>query len=325
MKFPRRQFLHLTANAVALPAVSRIAKAQVYPTRPVRIIVGQTAGGGQDIFARLMGQWLSLRLGQQFIIDNRPGAGGDIGAAAALRAPADGYTLLLVANSNAINATLHVTSNFNFIRDIAPVASIAHAPLVMVAHPSVPARTVPEFIAYAKANPGQLNMASPGVGTGVHVAGELFKMMAGIDLVHVPYLGAPAAVTGLISGQVHVMFDNLPNSIEHIKAGRLTPLAVTTATRSEVLPNVPTVGEFVRGYETNSWWGVVAPRNTPSQIVEALNAGINDALVSPVMVARFADLGAGMFPGSVGDFGKFLAGETEKWGRVIREANIKPQ
>jgi tripartite-type tricarboxylate transporter receptor subunit TctC len=204
------------------------------------------------------------------------------------------------------------------------VASIAHAPLVMEVHPSVPASTVPEFIAYAKANPGQLNMASPGIGTSVHVAGELFKMMTGVNLVHVPYLGAPAAVTGLISGQVQVMFDNLPNSIEHIKAGRLTPLAVTTATRSEVLPDVPTVGEFVRGFETTSWWGVVAPRNTPSQIVESLNAEINAALASPVMVMRFADLGAAVFPGSAGDFGKFLTDETEKWGRVIREANIKP-
>ena len=263
MKLPRRQFLHLTAGATALSAVSRVARAQSYPTRPVRIIVGQTAGGGQDIFARLMGQWLSVRLGRQFIIDNRPGASGDIGAVAALRAPADGYTLLLVGPSNTINATLHDIANFNFIRDIAPVASIASAPLVMEVPPSFPTRTGPEFIVYAKANHGTLNMASPGIGTSVHLAGELFKMMTGVRLVHVPYLGAPAAVTGLMSGQVQVTFDNLPNSIEYIKAGRLRPLAVTTVTRSQALPDVPTVGEFVPGYEVTSWWGIVAPRNTP--------------------------------------------------------------
>jgi tripartite-type tricarboxylate transporter receptor subunit TctC len=324
MKLQRRHFLHLAAGTAALPAVSRVASAQGYPTRPVRLIVGQTAGGGQDIFARLIGQWLSARLGQQFIIDNRPGAGGDIGAAAALRAPADGYTLLLVANSNAINATLHSTVNFNFIRDIAPVASIAYAPLVMEVPASFPARTVSEFIVYANANPGVLNMASSGIGTSVHVAGELFKMMTGVNLVHVPYLGAPASVTGLMSGQVQVMFDNLPNSIGH-KAGALRPLAVTTATRSQALPDVPTVGEFVPGYEATSWWGVVAPRNTPAQIVELLNKEINAALGSPVMAARFADLGATVFSGSVGAFGKFLFDETEKWDKVIREANIKPQ
>ena len=325
MKIPRRQFLHLAGGGAALPTLSRFARAQTYPTRPVRIIVGQTAGGGQDIFARLVGQWLSARLGQQFIIDNRPGASGDIGAAAALRAPADGYTLLLVANSNAINATLRKTSNFNFIRDIAPVASIAHAPLVMEVPPTFPARTVPEFLVYAKANPGKLNMASSGIGTSDHVVGELFKMITGVSLVHVPYLGAPAAVTGLMSGQVQVMFNNLPNSMEYIKAGRLTPLAVTTATRSEALPDVPTVGEFVPGYEATGSWGLCAPRNTPPQIVELLNKEINAALASPVMAARFADLGAAVFPGSSGDFRKFLADETEKWGKVIKYANIKQE
>jgi tripartite-type tricarboxylate transporter receptor subunit TctC len=324
MKIPRRQFLHLAGSGAALPTLSHFATAQTYPTRPVRIIVGQTAGGGQDIFARLMGQWLSVRLGRQFIIDNRPGASGDIGAVAALRAPADGYTLLLVGPSNAINATLHDIANFNFIRDISPVASIAYAPLVMEVPPSFPARTAPEFIVYAKANPGTLNMASPGIGTSVHLAGELFKMMTGVSLVHVPYLGAPAAVTGLMSGQVQVTFDNLPNSIEYIKAGRLRPLAVTTATRSQALPDVPTVGEFVPGYEVTSWWGIVAPRNTPLQIVELLNKEINAALASPVMAARFTDLGAAVFPGSVGDFRKFLGNETEKWGKVIRAAGIKP-
>jgi tripartite-type tricarboxylate transporter receptor subunit TctC len=325
MKIPRRQFLHLAGGGAALPTLSNFARAQTYPTRPVRIIVGFAAGGGQDIFARLMGQWLSERLRQQFIIDNRPGASGDIGARAALRAPADGYTLLLVGPSNAINATLHDIPNFNFHRDIAAVASIAYAPLVMEVPPSFQAGTVPEFIVYAKANPGVLNMASPGIGTSVHVAGELFKMMTGVSLVHVPYPGAPAAVTGMMSGQVQVMFDNLPNSIEYIKAGRLRPLAVTTTRRWEALPNVPTVGEFVTGYEATSWWGVVAPRNTPPQIVELLNKEINAALASPVMAARFADLGAAVFPGSAGDFRKFLADETEKWGKVIKFANIKQE
>jgi tripartite-type tricarboxylate transporter receptor subunit TctC len=322
-QFPRRRFLHLAAGAAALPAVSRIASAQAYPARPVRIILGFPPGGAVDIVARLMGQWLSERLGQPFIIENRPGAGGNIGAEAVVRAPPDGYTLLLVATPNAINATLYEKLNFNFIRDIAPVASIIDAPLVMEVHPSHPAKTVPEFIAYAKANPGKINMASSGNGTSIHIAGELFKMMTGVNMVHVPYRGAPAALTDLIGGQVQVMFDSLPNSVEYIRSGRLRPLAVTTATRSAALPDVPTVGEVVPGYEARAWWGVGAPKNTPAEIIDRLNREINAGLADPVMKARFVDLGATVFPGSAADFRKFIADETEKWGKVVKFSGAK--
>jgi tripartite-type tricarboxylate transporter receptor subunit TctC len=289
----------------------------------VRIILGFPPGGMNDITARLMGQWLSERLGQPFIIENRPGAGGNIGVEAVIRAPADGYTLLLVATSNAINATLYEKLNFNFIRDIAPVASIIDAPLVMEVHPSHPAKTVSEFIAYAKANPGKLNMASAGNGSSIHVAGELFKMMTGVNMVHVPYRGAPAALTDLIGGQVQVMFDNLPNSVEYIRSGRLRPLAVTTTTRSGALPDIPTVGEVVPGYEARSWCGVSAPKKTPAEIIDRLNREINAGLADPVMKARFVDLGATVFPGSAGDFRKFIADETEKWAKVVKFSGAK--
>jgi tripartite-type tricarboxylate transporter receptor subunit TctC len=322
---PRRRILNLAAGAVALPAVSRFAWAQAYPTRPVRVIVTVAAGGGADITARLMGQWLSERLGQQFIIDNRPGAAGNIGTEAVVRVPADGYTLLLVGPARAINATLYDKLNFNFIRDIAPVASIMRQPLVMEVNPLVPARTIPEFIDYARANPGKINMASSGSGSGPHMAGELFKMLTGVNLVHVPYRGSGPALGDLLGGQVQVMFDGAASSIEYIRAGKLRALAVTTATRSHVLPNIPTLGEFVPGYETSDFFGVGAPKNTPVEIVDRLNKEIAAALADPKIKARFADLGGTVFPGLPADFGKFIADETEKWAKVIRAANIKPE
>jgi tripartite-type tricarboxylate transporter receptor subunit TctC len=323
MKLPRRKFLHLAAGAAALPAVSRFAWAQAYPTQPVRIIVGVAPGGPTDILARLMGQWLSERLGQPFVIENRPGAAGNIGTEAVVKSPPDGYTLLLAGTPNTTNATLYDKLNFNFIRDIAPVATISRNTLVMVLHPSVPAKTVPEFIAYAKANPGKINMASGGNGSTPHVAGELFKMMASVNLVHVPYRGAVAALTDLIAGQVQVYFAQMMASIEYIRAGKLRPLAVTTATRSEALPDIPTVGEFVPGYEAVVWQGIGAPKNTPPEIVDKLNKEINAALADPNMKARLADLGGTALAGSPADFGKLIADETEKWGNVIRALNIK--
>jgi tripartite-type tricarboxylate transporter receptor subunit TctC len=325
MKLPhRRQFLHLAAGAAALPAVSHIAWAQEYPTKPVRIIVGFAPGGGADIAARLIGQWLSERLGQSFVIENRPGAGSNIATEAVVRAPSDGYTLLLVSAPAAINATLYEKLSFNFIRDIAPVASISHVPHVMVVHPSFPAKTVPEFIAYAKANAGKINMASAGNGSTPHVAGELFKMMAGVNLIHVPYRSAGPALTDLLGGQVQVMFDNMASSIEHVRAGKLRPLAVTTTMRSETLPDVPTVSEFVPGYEVSNWFGVGAPKATPAEILDRLNKEINASLADPKLRARLADLGGTPLVGSPADFGKLIAAETEKWAKVIRAANIKP-
>jgi tripartite-type tricarboxylate transporter receptor subunit TctC len=317
--------LHLAAGAAALPAVSRYAWAQVYPSRPVRIIVGFAPGGAYDIAARLMSQFLSERLGQQFIIDNRPGGGGNIGTEAVVRAPPDGYTLLIVGSYNATNAALYEKLNFNFIRDIAPVASIIRAPIVMAVNPTVPAKTVPEFIAYAKANAGKINMASGGIGTPGHVAGELFKMMAGVDLVHVPYRGVGPALVDLLAGQVQVMFPSMASSIEYVKAGKLRALAMTTATRSEALPDIPTVGEFLPGYEASTWSGVGAPKATPAEIVEKLNKEINAGLADPKIKARLADLGGTPLVGSPADFAKLIAEETEKWGKVIREANIKPE
>src|SRR6516165_5520428 len=324
MKLPRRNFLHLAAGAAALPVVSRIARAQAYPTRPVRIIIGFAAGGPADIVARLIAQWLSERLGQPFVIENRPGAGTNIATEAVVNAPADGYTLLLVHAANAINATLYDKLNFNFIRDIVPVASLMRAPTVLEVNPSVPAKTVPEFIAYAKANPGKLIMASGGIGAPSHVFGELFKFMTGVNLVHVPYRGAAPAVTDLLAGQVQVYFDPISNSIGYIRAGKVRPLAVTSATRSEALPDVPTVSEFVPGYEATTWYGVGVPRNTPAKIVDKLNKEVNAALDDPKIKARLADLGGTVLPGSPADFGKLIADETEKWGKVIRAANIKP-
>jgi tripartite-type tricarboxylate transporter receptor subunit TctC len=323
MKLPRRQFLHLAAGAAALPAVSHIAKAQTYPTRPVRIIVGFAAGGGIDIIARLIGQSLSERLGQEFVIDNRPGAGGNIGTEAVVRAAPDGYTLLLAFSSNAINATLYEKLNFSFIRDIAPVVGVIRVPNVMLVNPSVPAKTVPEFIAYAKANPGKISMASGGIGTPGHVSGELFKMMAGVDMVLVPYRSGGPALTDLIAGQVQVMFPNTGASLEYVKAGKLRALAVTTATRSEALPDLPTVAEFVPGYEASSWFGVGTPKATPAEIVEKLNKEINAGLADPRLKARLADLGGIALAGSPADFGKLIAEETEKWAKVIQFAGVK--
>jgi tripartite-type tricarboxylate transporter receptor subunit TctC len=305
--------------------MSRVARAQIYPSRPVRIVVGLAAGGGADIMARLIGQWLSERLGQQFIIENRPGAGTNIATEAVVRAPADGYTLLLVNAPAAINATLYEKLNFNFIRDIAPVASISRVPNVLVVHPSFPAKTVPEFIAYAMANPGKISMASPGIGSPQHVAGELFKMMTGVNMQHVPYRGAAPALTDLLGGQVQVFFATTPASIEYIKVGRLHPLAVTTATRWEGLPDIPTLSDFVPGFEASSWYGIGAPRNAPTDIVEKLNKEINAALGDSKMKARLADLGGIVLAGSPADFAKLIAEETEKWGKVVKFAGLKPE
>jgi len=325
MKLPRRQFLHLAAGAAAMPVVSRIARAQAYPSRPVRLIVPLAPGGATDIVARLMGQWLSERLGQPFVIENRPGGGTNIGTEAVVRAPADGYTLLMVGPSNAINATLYDKLNFNFIRDIAPVAGVISAPNVMVVNPSVPAKTVPEFITYAKANPGKINMSSGGIGTAQHVAGELFKMMTGVDMVHVPYRSGGPALTDLLGGQMQVMFPNTSSSVEYIRAGKLRALAVTTATRSEALPEIPTVAEFVPGYEASGWVGIGAPKNTPVEIIEKLNREINAGLADPKIKARLADIGTTPFAGSSADFGKFIAEETEKWGKVVTFSGAKAE
>jgi tripartite-type tricarboxylate transporter receptor subunit TctC len=321
MNLPRRKLLHLAVGAAALPALSRIARAQTYPTRPVRIIVGFPAGNTSDAFARLMDQWLSERLGQPFIVENRPGAAGNIGTEAVVRAAADGYTLLLVAAGSAFNVTLYDHLKFNFIRDIAPVASIVAAPYVMVVNPSVPAKTAPEFIAYAKANPGKLNMASTGTGSPTHVFGELFMKMAGVDLLHVPYRGN--FMPDLLGGQVQVLFAPIGHAIEFIRTGKLRALAVTSATRSAGLPEIPTVAEFVPGYEASGWYGIGAPRNTPADIIDRLNKEINAALADPKMEARLADLGAVPMPMTPAEFGEFIAAETEKWGKVIRAANIK--
>ena len=325
MKLPRRRFLHVAAGAAALPAVSRITWAQTYPTRPVRIIAATAPGGGPDILARLMGQRLSERLGQPFVIENRPGAGTNIGTEAVVRAPPDGYTFLLVSTSNAINAALYDKLNFNFLCDIAPVAGIIRQPLVMVVNPSVPAKTVHEFTAYAKANPGKINFGSPGIGTPGHVAGELFKMMAGVDLVHVPYRGGGPVMTDLLGGQVQVLFGSTSLTVEPIRAGKLRPLAMTTATRWEGLPDIPTVNDFVSGYEASAFVGIGGPRNTPAEIIDILNKEINAALAEHKIKARLADLGGVALPGSPAEFGKLIADETEKWGKVIRAANIKPQ
>jgi tripartite-type tricarboxylate transporter receptor subunit TctC len=318
MQLVRRKLLSLLAGAAALPVVSGKAWTQAYPARPVRLIVGFAAGQAIDITTRLMGQWLSERFGQQFIVENRPGAGGNLGTEAVVRAPPDGYSLLAVGSNNMINATLYEKLNFNFIRDIAPVASIARVPQVMEVHPSFPAKTIPEFIAYAKANPGKVSFASAGNGSVAHVTGELFKMMTDINMLHVPYRGAAPALTDLLGGQVQVMFDNMPSSIGHIRAGRLRPLAVSLIMRLEELPDVPTVGEFVPGFETSAWGGIGAPRETPTEIIDKLNREINAALTDPKMKARFADLGGIVLPLSPVEYGKRIAEETEKWGKVIK-------
>ena len=325
MKFPRRQFLHLAAGAAVLPAVSRVASAQAYPARPVRIIVPVAPGGALDILARLIGQWLSERLGQSFVIENRPGAGTNIGVEAVVRAPADGYTLLLIPASVTANATLYEHLNFNFIRDIVPIAMISQLPLVMEVNISSPAKTVPEFIAYAKANPGKISMASGGSGSTSHVGGELFKILTGIDMLHVPYRGGAPALTDLLGGQVQVYFSPLPESIETIRAGKVRALAVTTAVRAEALPDVPTVGKSIPGFEASTWQGIGAPKNTPAEIVNRLNKEINAALADPKIKERLAELGSMPTPMSPADFEKLIVTETEKWGKVIREANIKLQ
>jgi tripartite-type tricarboxylate transporter receptor subunit TctC len=325
MKLPRRSFLHLTAGAAALPGLSRFAWAQAYPSRPVRIMVGFPPGGPADILARLIGQWLSERLGQSFIVENRAGAQGQIATEAVTRAPADGHTLLLVVPGNGIAHVLNDKLNFNFIRDTAPVAGISNGPLLMEVSSATPVYTVPEFIAYAKARPGKVNFASPGIGSTIQLCGELFKIMTGVNMVHVPYRGNAPAVTDLIAGQAQVMFADTPSSIEHVRSGTLRALAVTTAERSEILPGVPTVREFLPGFEASNWFGVAAPRNTPPEIIDKLNKEINIALAEPDIKARLADLGAAALTGSPADFGRFIAAEAEKWSKVIRAANIKPE
>jgi tripartite-type tricarboxylate transporter receptor subunit TctC len=325
MKLPRRQFLHLAAGAAALPAVSCLARAQTYPTKPVRLIVAFAAGGPNDIVARLIGQWLTERLGQPFVVENRPGGGSTVGTEVLVRSPPDGHTVLLCSPANTIGSSFYEKLSYNFVSDTAPVALIAQGASVMETHPSVPAKTVPEFIAYAKANPGKINMASSGTGGYQHVTGELFKAMTGVNLVHVPYRGAGPALTDLLGGQVQVFFDTLPSSIEHIRAGRLRALAVTTATRSAVLPDTPTIGEFVPGYQSSTWWGVVAPKGVPEQVIARLNAEINAALADPKIAARLNDLGAVPEPISPTTFGTLLADETEKWAKVVKFAGIKPE
>jgi len=323
MKLPRRNFLHLTAGAAALPAVPRFAWAQTYPARPVRLIEGFGAGGAGDIVARLIGQSLSERLGQSFVIENRSGAASNIATEAVVRASPDGYTLLLITTANALNATMFKL-NFDFIHDIAPVASIVRVPYVMEVHPSVPAKTVAEFIAYAKANPGKINLASAGIGSGTHVAGEMFKTMADLDLLHVPYRGAQV-FPALLAGEVQVYFGPLLSSIAYIRAGNLRPLAVTTTTRSQILPDVPVVSETVPGYEASAWFGMGAPKNTPVEIIERLNTEVNASTADPKFQARLANLGGTVLAGSPADFGKLISDETKKWGKVIVAANIKPQ
>jgi tripartite-type tricarboxylate transporter receptor subunit TctC len=323
MKLPRRQFLHLAAGAAALPAATRIARAQAYPSRPVHLIVGYPPGGTSDVVARLIGQRLSERFGQPFIIENRPGAGTNIATEAVVRAAPDGYTLLVVDAAPAINTKLYQNLNFAFLRDIAPVACVISTPLVMVVNPSFPARTVPEFVAYAKANPHKVNMASNGNGALQHLAGELFKMMTGIDMVHVPYRGAAPALTDLMSGQVQVMFAS--STVEYVKAGKVRPLAVTTATRSDVLPDVPALSEFLPGYDVAAWNGVGAPKNTPSEIINKLNRGINDALADAKLKVRIAELASSAVGGSPADYAKLLAEEAEKWAKVIQAGGIKPE
>ena len=324
MKLPRRQFLHLAAGAAALPSVSRFTWAQAYPSRPVRLVIGYPPGGSADITARLTGQWLSERLGQPVVIESRPGAATNLATEAVVRAPPDGYTLLLVAPANAINATLYDKLNFNFLRDIVPVSGIIRFPNVVVVNPSVPIKTIPELIAYAKANPGTLNMASSGNGSTIHMSGELFKMLTGINMVHVPYRGGAPALTDLIAGQVHVMFDNVPTSAEHIKAGKLRGLAVTSTARSEVLPDLPTVADFLPGYEASAWYGLGVPKNTPDEVIDKVNKGMNAVLADPKSQARFAELGASLLPGSRADFSRLVADETEKWSKVVKFSGAKP-
>jgi tripartite-type tricarboxylate transporter receptor subunit TctC len=325
MEVSRRKFLHLAEGTAALPVVSRIARAQAYPSRPVRLLVGFPAGGTTDIAARLIGQWLTERLGQPVVVENRPGASANLAAEAVVRSPPDGYTLLAVTSSNTVNATFFDKLSFSIVRDIAMVSGVVRSPLVLEVHPSVAANSVPELIALAKANPGKLTLASFGTGSTSHVAGELFKLSAGISMQHVPYRGSAPLVTDLLSGQVQSAFDNLPASIEHIRSGKLRALAVGTEARSDQLPNVPTVGEFLPGFEASAFVAIGAPKNTPTEIIDRLNHEINASLADPKIKARLAELGGTAFVGSPADFGKLIADETEKWGKVIRAANIKPE
>jgi len=325
MRLRRRQFLHLAACTAAIPAQSRIAWALDYPSRPVRIIAGFAAGGGVDITARLIGQWLSARLGQSFITENRPGADGNIGTEVVVNARPDGYTLLLATVPNAVNATLYQKLNFNFIRDIAPVAGIIRVPMVVLVHPSVPTTTIPEFIAYAKANPGKVNMASAGTGSAPHMAGELFNVMAGVNLVHIPYRGQGPALADLLGGQVQVLFATSPGTIDYIRTGKLRALAVTIASRAEVLKDLPTVGDFVPGYEASQWYGMGAPKRTPVEIIDKLNKEINAAFSDTAMKARFADIGGEPLAGSPADFSKLIADETDKWARVVKFTGLKAE
>jgi tripartite-type tricarboxylate transporter receptor subunit TctC len=325
MTLPRRRFLQLTAGVAALPMLSRMARAQTFPSRPVRIVVPTAAGGPNDIVTRLIGQWLSEHLGQPVIIENRPGAGTNLATEVVVRAPPDGYTLFSAGPASAINATLYDKLSFNFLHDTSAVAGIMRVSNILVVHPSFPARTVPEFIAYAKANPGKLSMASGGIGSGSHMAGELFKQMAGLDMVHVPYRGAGPALADVLGGQVQVMLDLMPNSIEHIRAGKLRGLAVTTATRAEELPDIPTVGDFVPGYEASAVFGIFAPSSTPADVIDRLNKEINAGLADPGIKARLVQLGGTVLAGSAADLGKLFADETAKWGRVIRTAHIKAE
>ena len=325
MKFPRRQFLHFATGAAALSVLPRVASALDYPTRPVHLIIGYTPGGSADMTARLTGQWLSERLGQQFIVESRPGAATNIATEAVVRAEPDGYTLLLAAPANTTNVALFAKLNFDFMHDIVPVAGLIRFPDVVVVNLSVPVHTIPELIAYAKANPGKLNFASSGVGSTLHVAGELFKMMTGVDIVHVPYRGGAPALVDLMSGRVQLMFENVPTALEFIRAGKLRPLAVTSTARSDVLPDLPTVADFVPGYEASAWYGIGAPKGTSAEIVDKLNRVINAMLADPTVKARFTELGASLLPGSSADFGKLIASETEKWSKVIKFAGIKPE
>jgi tripartite-type tricarboxylate transporter receptor subunit TctC len=321
----RRRFLHLTTGAAAIPTISRIAKADSYPSRPVHLIVFYPPGGGNDIIARLLGQWLSDQLGQSFVIENRPGGGGNLGTEYVVRAAADGYTLLLSSTANTVNASLYKKLNFDFIRDVAPVASISYEPNIMVVNPSVSAKTIPEFIAYAKANPGKIDYGSAGIGSSQHMSGELFKMMAGIDMTHVPFRGTAPALTGLLGGQVQVMFASMPATLEHVRAGKLRALGVTIPKRSDALPEVPSVSEFLPGFDASVYYGIAAPKNTPVEIVERLNKEINAGLADPQLRARLIELGSTVLPGSPADFEKFIANETEKWAKVVKFAHIEAE
>jgi tripartite-type tricarboxylate transporter receptor subunit TctC len=325
MTLPRRKFLRFAAGAAASPVTRRIAHAEAYPSRPVHLIIGYAPGGSADMTARLFGQWLSQRLGQQFIVESRPGGATNIGTEAALHAPPDGYTLFLASPANTTNPALFAKLNFDFIRDITPVAGLIRFPDVVVVNPALPVHTIPEFIAYAKANPGKLNFASSGIGSTLHVAGELFKMMAGVDIVHVAYRGGAPALVDLMSGRVQVMFDNVPTSLPYIRAGKLRPLAVTSTTRAAVLPDVPTVADYVPGYEASAWYGIVGPKGLPADVVEKLNREVQAILAEPQVKTQLADLGASLLPGAPADFGKLVADETQKWGKVIRFAGIKPE